>query len=336
MADWVDPEPKEQGWGNPDLNIIQNRLIESSSQEKIKVLCSAGDAHGSSAMIPSIEKVLRSKMKFDEGWDFMVAERMVYEQSDTETLMVNQNMGNCVGNSHAALLASRIAHEILAEGDAEDPLGKGNLAMPFIPYSYGVGRMEGDMLGGGDGSYCGAQIDGTMKHGFLPCFTTGLKEAYGDDMPQSSTSTGRLFGKSRKEIEKWTDKAASFDLLEAPKCESADDAKELMVAKKVPLQICSGWGFTYHKFDDKYGVHLYKKSGSWSHSMQLVACFAIKGQWFITIRNQWGQDQHKGSPEIGIPGGCMVIPIELFSTWVKSAETIGIGAIKGLPANPGF
>lgn len=335
MSDWVDPAPKEMGWGQVDLGLDQNRLVEAKLQNELPVLCSAGETAGASAIIPSIEQTIRSKFKFDEGWDFMVAERMVYKLGDTETLMIPQNMGNCVGDSHCCLLASRIAHEILAEGDPEDPLGYGDLAVPFIPYSYGVGRWVGDMLGPGDGSYCGAQIEGTMKYGFLPCFTTGLKEAYGD-LPQSSTSVGRLFGRSKSEISKWTDKAAQFDLLEAPKCESAEDLKTLIVNKKVPIQICSGWGFAYDGFDNKYGVHLYRKSGSWSHSMQLVACFAIKGQWFTVIRNQWGQDQHKGSPEIGIPGGCMVITIELFERWVQSAEAIGIGAIKGLPANPGF
>ena len=112
----------------------------------------------------------------------------------------------------------------------------GSLAVPFIPYSYGVGRMVGGMLGPGDGSYCGAQIEGTMKHGFLPCFAEGLDKYAGsgdDDLPQGTSNAGRLFGKSKKEIELWTAKAADFDLVEAPKCESADDAKTLVADKQI-------------------------------------------------------------------------------------------------------
>lgn len=322
------------GWGDPTLHEDHNLAAEAKSQEDIPVICQAGDAT-ELTILPKIEAKLRAKFKFDEGWDFMVAERMVCGFSDTETWMVPQTMGNCVGNSHSGLFVLRYSHEIFALGEAEEPFGKKELASPFIAYTYGVGRMAGNMLGGGDGSYCGAQIKGSMTYGYLPCDTPGLSDAY-SNLPQSTTQTERLFGSSKSEILKWTDKAKPFGLLEAPKATSADEAWDLMSNKKVPLQICSNQGFIYKGLDTN-GVELYQPGGKpWGHSMQMAAAFGIKSQRYFTIRNQWGQNQHKGSPNQGIAGGCMVITYENFDKWVKRAECIGLGKIQGRPSNPGF
>lgn len=344
VANYKDPAPGPFGWGKEDKNAVQNRIIEQATQQLPnvgKIIRSAKEAIGATRIEAVVENALRSKMQFDEGWDFMTAERICQGYGKNETFMATQLIGNCVGDSHVGLILCRISHEILAEGDAEEPLGKGHLGAPFIPYSYGVGRWVGDMLGPGDGSYCGSQMEGTLKYGFLPCFTEGLEKYAGDGdaaLPQGTASANRLFGKSQKEIEKWTDKAVNFKMSEAPKAETADEAKILMVEKFIPLQICSDWAFKYKGFDDRYGVHLYTRdtSDEWSHSMQLVMMFAIKGQWFVTVRNQWGYDSHRGSPEIGIPPGCFVITMEEFARWIKDSETMGIGEIQGMPSNPGW
>lgn len=337
----VDPSPNPQlmGWGDPTLQVHHNLVRESRSLEKMyeakpHIFCDGFSARGASPMNPKIEKVIRSKFKFDAGWDFMVAERFVYRLTDAQTLMVAQLIGNCVGDSHCCLLASRIAHEILCDGDAEEKLGIEQLGIPFIPYSYGAGRMVGGMLGPSDGSYCGAQIEASMTHGFLPCYTPGL-DVYGGTLPQASANANRLFGKSKAEIMKWEPKALQFDLEEAPKIKSADEAWTAIVDKKIPLQICSGQGFKY-KGRDENGVEIYVPGGSWPHSLQVVAAFQIKSQRYKAIRNQWGYDAHKGSPNQGIVGGVFVITYETFDRWVKNSETIGIGSIKGLPSKPSF
>lgn len=318
------------GWGDPTKSDAKNLLAEAKRIDALHaetgVVCSVADAKNT--LSAKLEARIKTFFHFDEGWDFMVAERLAYNLTAEETMMIVQLIGNCVGASHCALLAARIAQEICAGVDGESPLGLKQLAQPFIPYSYGMGRLEGNMLGGGDGSYCGAQMAGTLKHGFLPCDTPGL-DAYGGTLPQSTANANRLFGRSRSELMKWEDKAIGFKLSEAPRAKSANDVKVGIVEKKIPFQICSGQGFVYKGFDAKYGVHLYTFGGRWSHSMQLVACFCIKGQWFAVIRNQWGQDKHKGSPEIGIAGGCMVITLEMLDKWIKSAEVMGIGEITG-------
>lgn len=344
VANYKDPPAGPTGWGLEDRNAAQNRILEQASQaapEISRVLITARGAIGASGLDPIIEKAIRSRFKFDEGWDFMVAERIVLGYSELETWMARQLVGNCVGDSHCGLISLRIAHEVVAEGDAEDPLGRGHLGAPFIPYSYGVGRWAGNMLGPGDGSYCGAQMEGTLKHGFLPCFVEGLSQYASDGdaaLPQGTATANRLFGRSKSEIEKWTSKAVPFKMTEAPKAETADEAKLLMTEKYTPLQICSDWAFKYKGLDDKYGVHLYQRDrgDSWSHSMQVVLMFAIKGQWFVGIRNQWGFDAHRGSPEIGIAPGVFIITMEEFAVWMKQSEVMGIGEIQGMPANPGF
>ena len=319
------------GWGREDYNDVQNRVEEDRKIEKFSadhgIVCSVADAAGSAVLQAKAMEKLKSFFKFDEGFDFMVAERLVYGLSESETLMIIQNIGNCVGNSHTCLLASKYAHEIFALGDGDSPLGQKNMASPFVAYSYGVGRMEGNMLGPSDGSYCGAQMQGTLKWGFLPADTEGL-EVYGS-LPQGTSNAGRLFGRSKAEIMKWTGKAQPFQMKEAPRAKTAQDVIDGITKKHIPFQICSGQGFVYKGFDSKYGVHIYVPGGRWSHSMQLVAAFAIKGQWFVVIRNQWGQNKHKGSPEIGIAGGCMVITIEVLERWMRSSEVIGIGEIVG-------
>lgn len=332
------PNPDYMGWGEKKLQVAQNLLLEAVSQEELPLVV-ASEAVGASAMLPSIEAAIRKFFKFDGlGWDFMVAERLLYGLTLEQTLMILQNIGNCVGASHTALLGSRIAHEVFALGQTEEPLGKLLLSIPFIPYSYGAGRWAGNMLGPGDGSYCGAQIKGSMEHGFLPCSTPGLEKYAGSgasDLPQGTASAGRLFGRSKAEIQKWTEKATPFDLLEAPKVKNSDDLWEIMVEKHCPVQICSGVMPTFWKNDSKYGP-LYRMSQRASHSTQIVAAFEHAGQRFFVDRNQWGYGAHYGNPFFGIAKGCMVCPMEEFDKWARQGfEALAIGEIQGLQTNPG-
>jgi hypothetical protein len=339
-ANYRDPAPPsdKMGWGEKRMQAAHNLLVEAQSQEGLPLVM-AGDAQSAGTINPKILKIITSKFKFDgPGWDCMVAERLLYGLSEAETLMINQTHGNCVGNSHAALLASRIAHEVFAVGDLEEPLGRGQMAMPFIPYTYGVGRWVGGMLGPGDGSYCGAQIKGSMEHGFLPASTPGLEKYAGSGnaaLPQGTASSGKLFGRSKSEIQKWTDKATPFDLVEAPKVRNFDDLWTLLIDKKFPAQICSGVMPSFTKNDPKYGP-IYDGFTGASHSTQIPAVFEFKGQRFYAGRNQWGLKAHYGNPLLGIAGGCYVCTAEHFDRWMKKgAEVIAIGEIKGLKVNPG-
>jgi hypothetical protein len=48
--------------------------------------------------------------------------------------------------------------------------------------------------------------------------------------------------------------------------------------------------------------------------MSVVAFICCKGQWFVKIRNSWGQKFHKGYDYF-------TIPIETFAQWLKQQWT---------------
>ena len=238
---------------------------------------------------------------------------------------------NCVGASHCLLLATRIAHEIVGMGQLEEPLGAGMLGVPFIPFSYGVGRDAAGIRGKGDGSTCQGQIEGTREHGFLPCYIAELKQFKGTgdaDFPQGTASANRSFGSSIANCKPWFEYAKKFELKETPLIESADDAYECIAEKKIPIQICSDIGFK-HTADKKYG-DLYVPGPSWAHSMQLVAALTFKGERFIVVRNQWGDEAHTGNELMGIPGGSMVLAFDVADRYIKRSHAVGIGEIVGL------
>lgn len=324
-------EPTFTGWGDPELNVTQNLVRERATQEALPIVCAAAKAQGRQ-MIPAIEAWLRGQFKFDAGWNFLVAEALVY----AVYLWFRQNIGNCVGASHCMLLATRIAHEILAEGDAEERLGEGQLAMPFVPFSYGVGRLVGGLIRSrGDGSFCGAQINATMKYGFLPCYTPGLQEYAGtrdaDQLPQGTSAAGRQFGGSQRLLEQWMPYAQAFDLVEAPKPENADEAWQLVADAVSPLQICSGYLPGGLRNDAKYGpiYTVARKYGG--HSTQIISAFEYKGERFFVGRDQNGP-QHPGSPLFDFNKWCYVAPLDVLRQWWRrGVECIGIGEIQGLP-----
>jgi hypothetical protein len=70
--------------------------------------------------------------------------------------------------------------------------------------------------------------------------------------------------------------------------------------------------------------------------MGIYGMFEIKGQEFVEIGNQWGRSAHKGSPEIGVPGGHMLITVETFERWLRAAHCRAVGQIDGLKSSLEF
>ncbi len=311
----------KMGWGDPRDNPTHTLYRERIAFEVASDLFTPFEVlQEQEATESPIEAELRQLMPFDKGWDFEYADKLIYGQH----LTFQQNIGNCVGASHCMLLASKVAHEILIEGDPEEPLGdQASSPIPYVPYSYGAGRVY---IGGnrinGDGSLCEWQIQATMEYGFLPSDQDGLT-----GVPQGSAGTGRSWGRSKATLDKWLPQAKAYDMESTP-ITSADQCRTALVDHKHPSQICSSWGFAVQRYDSKYDLNLYTKSGSWAHSMQVIAIFEKKGAWFVKIRNQWGET-HKD-------GMSFVIPFELFERWIPQSSTATIGEIKGRPTNPGF
>ncbi len=281
------------------------------------------DRHITGAQETPYERKIREELlQIDDGWGFWEAEKLAY---GNYLQPGPQNIGNCVGYSHALLIASKHAHEILVEGQLEEPLGHYDRVtpVPYVPYSYGIGRVfVGKGRIRGDGSLCAWQITATMEHGFLPSNTPGLTGPF----PQSTSAIGREFGRSRGVLDRWREKASTFDLADSLKIGTADEAKDVLTVAKCPIQICSGWGFGRPFWDSKREIWIYRRSGSWSHSMQIVGCIEVKGEWFIVVRNQWGTEYHK-DPGRGIPRGCFIIGLDLLAAWLRDAYASTIGQI---------
>jgi hypothetical protein len=321
-----------QGWGHPSYS-EQKKLYVEKVEHAINVRLFGEDKFSrpatSTAGNEFIIQRLRDSFFFDEGWDFCAAERLVYG----DTLPRGpQNIGNCVGYSHCLLLATRIAHEILVEGDPEAKLGSHqDSPVPFIPYSYGAGRcLSGNMCGGGDGSYCSVQLRASQEHGFLPSDTAGLPTP----VPQGTSSTGRSWGSNRgRVLQKWRDQALAYDLEHSYQIESVEDLWEALTEDFHPVQICSNWGFKAShqvKIDGNESFTLYQRGGRWAHSMQILAGFRHKGDEYYKIGNQWGPNAHKD-------GWYFIVSADTMEAWLRAADARTIGEIKGRPVSvPAF
>ena len=324
----ADVAPGPMGWWRNDTDaVFKTTLIEKTvigemedlAPERMTTLAPADyDA--------DLAASIKSKLQADDGWGMWCLEEIAFD-SDLGALWA-QIIGSCVASSHIMLLGSRSIHEIVLKNDKEETLGdvvKGvDSCMPYGPYSYRVGRDAGGINGNGDGSFCAAQIKGTMKHGYLPCSTDGLSGRFPEP---DSESTYRAWGASNRYVSPFYAAGEKFDLVESVQVNDADEARRLLVEEYKPLQICSGWGFGPSHFDDKYGIWIYKRQGSWAHSMQIIGFMLIKGAWFVVVRNQWGRGAHK-DPGRGVPKGCFIIPFELFARWIKDSVTMSIGELQ--------
>lgn len=340
-AGWADDESiiRPMGWGRPNQTVAEalqeeritsDELIASSDvrfMDAADYICTAGRPLGEH---PAIQ-ALKQHFQFDSGFGFWVPEQIVYGMIYPSY----QEIGNCVGESHARLLAKRLAIEILCEGEGEEPFGPAVKYMPYIPYSYGVGRCNrngelGSSRINGDGSLCSWQIAGTMQHGILPSTFDGLVSP----PDGGSASNQRAWGDNRGGVlNEWRPKALPTTLLASVFVREATQAKSLILDHLVPLQICSNWGFRYsHKVGE---LSVYKPGGSWPHSMQVDGWFTYQGNEYVSIDNQWGPNAHY-DPGLGMPKGRFIIEADDFARWIRDSETASIAAIRGIPSPPEF
>lgn len=265
-------------------------------------------------------------MPFDEGFCFWPIVERVYGK---DLPPGPQSVGNCVPYGSCLANVDRICTELLIDGDIE------SFFAPFIPYSYGAGRVYvGNVNWSSHGSIGAWQIEADMKHGLLPCDTVGIPIRYKDDM-QGSSNTNSTWMRDRATLDKWLPYAQPLTVGEGTNIGSFDQLKIAVVQKKQPVTIASDWGFVSNGLDSKYGIVTHRKGGSWSHQMHIRAVFNIKGQWFVYVGNQWGDNYH---PKIadGFAMGGFVIFAELFDTWCKDAEVYARGAINGRTLEPNF
>lgn len=263
---------------------------------------------------------------FDEGFAFWPITSKVAGDGFGED---EQSVGNCVPYGSVLANIDRMCIELLVFGEAE------SFFAPFIPYSYGAGRVYiGGDTSTSDGSLGSWQIAADMKYGLLPCDIANVPIRHTNDI-QGSADTNHKWMRTRSVLDQFQPYAKPLTVGEGASIESFDELKIAVCDKKEPVTIASDWGFVSTGLDSKYGIVVHKPGGSWSHQMHVRAVFAIKGQWFVYIGNQWGFDAHPKVAE-GFALGGFVITAETFDRWVKEAECFVRGALNGRVFKPNF
>lgn len=314
----------------PRATLARDLHVISDLQDDTPEFFTARPAKEAEPVVLQQVKELMSERGYERGsMDLMLLSEVLFgELMD----FPRQIIGSCVASGAMRALATRILWETVVLGDPEEWLGfnfvgQDNIA-PFGPYHYGCGRRRGNMRGG-DGSYCGAQIEGLQKDGFLPCDTLGLNDIVGrsaGDYPEPQNSRlYRDFG-NWKHLDKFIDEARKFDLLESERITDVDREYEAFDEFK-PMMVCSGWGFK-PDYKHKDGFWVYKRSGSWSHNMTKAGKrIASDRQGFTKIWNSWGSSAHRD-------GAFFYIPQELDARWLRNSVVMTIGDLQLRKSKP--
>ena len=266
-----------------------------------------------------MQKILSSlkSQGWEDGFCFTELEKIaVAKRSD----WIAQIIGSCVASGHIRVIGMRSLAEVVILGDPEGRLGDSTAGLeslyPFGPYSYRVGRAAAGIGGNGDGSTCGGQISGTMKHGFLPCDTPGIDS---NRYPEpSSGSIYRSWGANDSRVSKFYAAAEKFDLVESERMETVEDVHRAIMEDLTPVQICSGWGLG-PAGRHKDGFSIYKRRGSWAHNLSLTARRKTRTRdWFTKVTNTWGPNAHED-------GEFFMVPDDVLASWLKSAYARNIG-----------
>lgn len=317
----VDQEGPMGWWIHERDSIFKTKLEEERILSKLQDsnpdrFCAQAPREADQGLVELCQKYGKDKQGVDKGWSMHWLEDLAGVDIDNTP---RQLIGSCVATSHIMLLATRSLHEIVILGEQEKLLGDQivgeDTIMPFGPFSYRVGRAAAGINGGGDGSTCGGQIKGTMERGFLACDSGVESDRYPEP---TSTSLYRRWGANNNLASKWYEEAQKLDLTESVRVRTPDDVWKSIVDEFKPIQICSGWGFRSAGKRLSNGWTVYRRSGSWSHSMQLTAALEIDGDRYCIVRNQWGKNAHTD-------GNWFVISFDTLGSWLRSATAMTIG-----------
>lgn len=330
------------GWGEEGDTVAQ-RLYKDRIQQQENEDCGMCSRVGDMLKIQGdespLEKKIRERFEFDDGWAFHEQERAFYGQ---DLVHSQGSVGSCVGAGAGLALAARCSQEILA-GQPEDPYGwtaqdatrTKDHVQPFTGYHYGAGRCRNlwngrEFVGSnrsGDGSYCAAQLWALSTTGVLP---SRMVETSSIPFPQSSDV--RSWGNnSKNELTQHVKMGQQFLMKTTAPVRSADDLWNSIAVLKQPVMICSGWGFGPAGSAD--GMTIYGRRGSWAHNMTGFGAFSIGSNRYFLIKNSWGASAHR---EIGrkMPRGCFVITWDTAARWMPQANAGTIGELQlpdGLP-----
>lgn len=326
------------GWGDQRDTLESRILTERRLAESLEALAPSKVIRAP-AKLPVNEELLlkiQGLIKadgFDAGYDLTYLPLAVFGQY---LRWLAQIIGSCVASGGMRAWTLRALHERYLFGEFEQLFGT-RLEGPqsfahFGPFSYRAGRRIGN-LNSGDGSFCGAHIQGLMRYGALPCSTPGLES---DAFPEpQNAQLYRRWGSTQGNalMDRFAAAAKLFILNESEQIESADALKDRIIVDKKPAMICSQWAFRPREKHptaklgngDPIWIYTRDKNDEWAHNMTFVGALKINGNWYIKVLNSWPESMHKN-------GYWFVVPIEEVATWLASkyseSRTIGDIALK--------
>jgi len=324
MTDILGP----QGWWLDETNVDVQKTIKAEEAkldelgQQVPSMMQARPAKGvNEAMLRGL-KTRQGMDDITDGVDLRYLEQMAFGGQFLRWKA--QLIGSCVASGAMRAIAARTLAELLIHGQLEGTFGddivsRKNLAV-FAPYIYRAGRKIGG-LNSGDGSFCGAQIDGLRQYGCLPCDTNDLNS---DAWPEpQNMQTYRKWGNSNSLLSQFQDAGRKWKLLETSRLRSADDFKAACVDGFKPALICSLWSFTASQRHDSWKsegdpVYIYKRGREqWAHNMTLIGCVEVAGKWYAIVRNSWGQNAHSGRD-------WFPIPMELLNDCLRDRNTVSM------------
>ncbi len=321
-------KPGPQGWWFDEhesvyQTIYRERLHWQQLEDKAPARCTRRPAKAANTELLQTVIEKQKERSIDAGIDLTVLLDILFGR---DVLWRRQLIGSCVASGGMRACTHRSCWEVVILGEPEETLGPrfsgAENISHFAPYSYRAGRRIGG-LNGGDGSFCGAHIEGLMQYGYLACDADGLEsDAYPE--PQSM-STYRRWGNSDQLLERFAPQGKRFDLLESERVTSADQFKSAVCEHFKPAMVCSNWAFRPRQQHSQWKINgepvwIYDRDrgNSWAHNMTLIACVQAYDEWWVKVMNSWGSNAHKN-------GDSFWIPLELVDTWLRSAEVRTIG-----------
>lgn len=233
---------------------------------------------------PEFKIIGQTEVKRTCAWDNWKAINWDINKS----VLVRQEIGDCVSFGAAIDIAAVAAHEIVRLGEFEQ------FKVPFPPYLYGISRVTPEGGNGrlrSDGSLGSWMADTVVKYGVLRADYEGV--------PSYSGRTASEWGASRRPWDKFVDEADNHLIKSAARIRSIDKLAEA-VMNGYYCTIASNRGYSMQLKNDK-GKSWFQGSDNWPHQMSLIAVDTEPDLCFYR-RNQWGENAH-GSQLDGPAGG---------------------------------
>jgi hypothetical protein len=242
----------------------------------------------------------KSKGRAEGSCDWSLLDEYV---TGSPLLWLPQIIGSCVTSNSMRPWVTRLMYQIAMLGNPMEYLGRSQVGFQnycfFSPWSYGMARRRANMRGG-DGLWCGPQLESYIKDGVLSCSTPALIDlmkslgfAAEQHFPEPQGSNGarlyREFGdwKYLDQLKQYAD----FRLLEGGIVKTLDDQIARHKNGETTF-VCSMLAIKKigeHK--DGFAIHGEDTRDGWPHNMYFDGFFfASDGELFMRMGNEsWGE-----------------------------------------------